>query len=64
MEEIIIQKQGGIGIRKDGKMVRISLDVDERLEKLSEETGYTKTRLADYLLSMALDAVKVVEGGI
>jgi len=61
MEKIIIRKQSGIGIRADGKMVRVSNEVDAELGRLSDETGFTKARLANYLLKVALDNVLVVE---
>ena len=63
MEKIIIQKQSG-SIRKEGMMVRVSKEVNQRLESLSEETGYSKTRLADMLLRKALAAVEVAEDEI
>ena len=31
------------------------------LQELSEQTGYSRTSLADYLLSKAIDLVKVVD---
>ena len=61
MNKIVISRQSGVGIRQDGKAVRISAEVDEKLGELSEETGYTKARIANFLLKKALEAVEVVE---
>ena len=61
MEQIIIHKQTGTNIRKEGKMIRISAEADSQLEALSEETGISKARLADYLLRKAIGAVVVEE---
>lgn len=64
MEKIIIQKQTGVNIRRDGVLIRISPEVNQQLDSLSEETGISKTRLADFLLKKALKAVEVVESEI
>lgn len=64
MEKIIIHKQTTGSIRKDGVMIRISKEVSQQLESLSEETGLSKTRVADYLLKKALAVVEVVENEI
>lgn len=61
MESIIIPKQSGANIRKDGVMVRIAPDVNEKLDALSEETNIAKTRLIDVLLRKAIEVVQVVE---
>ena len=60
MEKILIQKQ--ITKPINGACVcRVSTEVNERLDNLSEKTGISKQRITDYLLSKALDAVEVVE---
>ena len=61
MEKIILKKQAGANIRKDGRMIRISAEVDDKLESLSEQTGHSKTRIADVLLKKAIDQVEVVD---
>ena len=61
MNKIILKKQSGASIRKDGRMVRISAEVDDKLESLSVQTGYSKTRIADLLLKKAIDQVEVVD---
>ena len=60
-KKIKIPKQSGTSIRKDGKAIRVSLEVDTRLTELSDDTGFTKARLANFLLTKALDMVEVVE---
>lgn len=60
MEKIIIRKRNS-NIRKEGKMVRISSYVDEQLNRISQESGISKTYLADYLLSCAIEAVEIRE---
>ena len=60
-KKIVIPVQSGTTIRKDGKAIRVSLDVDEKLTELSNETGFTKARLANFLLKQALEMVEVVE---
>ena len=61
MNKIILKKQSGANIRKDGRMIRISAEVDDKLESLSEQTGHSKTRIADLLLKKAIDQVEVVD---
>lgn len=63
MEQIKISKQCE-SIRKDGKIIRISKEVDADLERLSEESGISKTRIADLLLKKAIAAAVVVENEI
>ena len=61
MEKIILKKQAGASIRKDGKHVRISLETDNKLEALSDATGYSKSRIADLLLKKAIEQVEIVD---
>lgn len=61
MNKIIMPKQSGVGIREGGEAVRISTEVDEEFGKISEETGYTKARIANFLLKQALAMVEIVE---
>lgn len=61
MNKIILKKQSGASIRKDGRMIRISAEVDDKLEELSEQTGRSKSRIADYLLKKAFDLVEIVD---
>lgn len=61
IKKIRIPKQSGGSIRKDGKSIRVSLDVDSKLTELSDDTGFTKSRLADFLLRKSLEMVEVVE---
>lgn len=61
MNKIILKKQSGASIRKDGRMIRISAEVDDKLEELSEQTGHAKTRIADLLLKKAIEQVEVVD---
>lgn len=62
--KIVIAKDKQANIRKEGKMVRISKEVDDQLEELSEISGVSKTRLADSLLRKALDCVEIVESEV
>ena len=64
MDKIIIHKQSGANIRKNGVLIRISPESKQQLEELSEETGISTTRLADFLLKKALKLVEVVESEI
>lgn len=43
------------------KQVCVSPETLDKLAELSEQTGYSRTALADYLLSKAIDLVKVVD---
>ena len=43
------------------KQVCVSQETLDKLAELSEQTGYSRTALADYLLSKAIDLVKVVD---
>lgn len=61
MEQITIKKLNGCDIRKNGVQIRIAKDVNDQLDALSEETGYTKTKIADLLLRKALQCVVVEE---
>ena len=60
MKKIILEKAEP-SIRKTGKQVRVSMLVYEELERLSEETGMSKSLIADKLLRQALTAVEVVD---
>lgn len=60
MEQITITKRNGYK-REESVCIRIAKDVNEQLDTLSEETGYTKTMIADLLLRKALSAVVVTE---
>lgn len=60
-KKIIIPVQSGTTIRKDGKAIRVSAEVDAALTELSNETGFTKARLANFLLKQALEMVEVIE---
>lgn len=62
--KVTIVKDKQASIRKDGKMVRISKEVDEQLEELSEQTGHSKARIADLLLRKAIACVEVVENEV
>lgn len=59
MEKIVLYKQGNGDIRKNGVLIRISPEVNQQLEALSEETGIAKTRIADCLLKKVLKNVVV-----
>ena len=59
VNKIILKKQAGANIRKDGKHVRISIETDNRLEELSEATGRSKAYIADVLLKKAFDYVEI-----
>ena len=64
MDKIIIHKQNGKPVGKDGGSVWISKDVNESLENLSLETGIAKQRITDFLLRKALEYVEVAESEI
>lgn len=64
MDKIVIRKQSGVNIRRDGVQVRIAPDINERLDSLSEETNITKTRLIDVFLRKAMEAVEIVESDL
>lgn len=61
MEQIAITKRKGGYRREDSVGMRIAKDVSDQLDVLSEETGYTKTMIADLLLRKALSCVVVQE---
>lgn len=61
MDKIVIQKQTSTSIRKNGVQVRISQEINSKLDELSEETGIAKTRIIDLLLRKALEQVEIVE---
>ena len=64
MEQITIAKKKGGYRREDSVGMRVAKDVSDQLEALSEETGYTKTMIADLLLRKALAAVVITESEI
>ena len=64
MEKILIHKQNGKPIGKDGTSVWVSKAVNERLEALTLESGISKQRIVDYLLRKALEVTEVVESEI
>lgn len=64
MDKIILAKQNGSNIRKEGVLVRIAPDMNKEIDALSEETGIAKTRIIDVLLRKALAVVEVVESDI
>lgn len=64
MDKIILAKQNGANIRKEGVLVRIAPDMNKKLDELSEETGIAKTRIIDVCLRKALAAVEIVESDI
>lgn len=64
MEQITITKRNGGYRREDSVGMRVAKDVSDQLDALSEETGYTKTMIADLLLRKALAAVVVEESSI
>lgn len=64
LNKIIIHKQSGANIRQNGVLIRISPETKQQLDELSEETGISTTRLADFLLKKALKLVEVVESEV
>lgn len=64
MEQITIAKRNGGYKREDSVGMRVAKDVSDQLDALSEETGYTKTMIADLLLRKALAAVVITESEI
>ena len=64
MEQITIAKRNSGYRREDSVGMRVAKDVSDQLDALSEETGYTKTMIADLLLRKALAAVVITESEI
>lgn len=64
MDKIILAKQNGANIRKEGVLVRIAPDMNKELDALSEETGIAKTRIIDVFLRKAMAVVEIVESDI
>ena len=46
--------------RWNGRSAWISAEVDEAIDKLSIKTGLPKSRITNYLLQKALEAVEVI----
>lgn len=61
MEKITIPKQFTKPIREESVTCWISKDVSESLDKISNETGISKQRIADLLLKKAIEAVEIIE---
>jgi hypothetical protein len=61
MDKITIPKQFTKPIRDESVTCWISKDISEQLDKISNETGISKQRIADLLLKKALEAVEIVE---
>lgn len=64
MNKIVIVKEKGNHIRRDGFQVRIAPDVNEQLDAISEETGQAKTKVLDVILRKALEQVEIVESAL
>lgn len=64
MEKIIIHKQSGKPVGKDGGCIWVSKEVNEQLESLALDTGIAKQRITDYLLRKALEVTEVAESEI
>ena len=64
MEQIAITKKKGGYSRENSVVFRMAKDISDQLDTLSEETGYTKTMIADLLLRKALTMVVVQESEI
>jgi hypothetical protein len=61
MDKITIPKQFTKPIREESVTCWISKDVSESLDKISNETGISKQRIADLLLKKAIEAVEIIE---
>ena len=61
MKPIIIQKQFTKPIRSESVQCWISRDISEQLDKISNDTGISKQRIADLLLKKAIEAVEIVD---
>lgn len=59
MDKIIIHKQNGKPVGKDGGCIWVSKEVNDRLDSICDDTGIAKQRMADFLLRKALDAVVI-----
>ena len=61
MEKITIPKQFTKPVRGESVTCWISKDISESLDKISNETGISKQRIADLLLKKAIEAVEIIE---
>lgn len=61
MDKITIPKQFSKPVREESVTCWISKDVSESLDKISNETGISKQRIADLLLKKAIEAVEIIE---
>lgn len=64
MEKIIIHKQNGKPVGKNGGCVWVSKEVNDQLDAICDETGIAKQRITDFLLRKALENVEVAESEI
>lgn len=64
MDKIVIYKQKGKPVGKDGSCVWISRDVSDKIDSICDETGIAKQRITDYLLRKALAYVEIAESEI
>lgn len=64
MEKIIIYKQKGKPVGKDGSCVWISKEVSDKIDAICDETGIAKQRITDFLLRKALECVELAESEI
>ena len=60
MEKITIHKNQ-CPKREESVTVLVSKDISEQLDKLSNETGYSKQRITDLLLKKAIESVEIVD---
>ena len=61
MDKITIPKQFTKPVREESVTCWISKDISESLDRISNETGVSKQRIADLLLKKAIEAVEIVE---
>ncbi len=59
MDKIIIHKQNGKPVGKNGGCIWVSKEVNDTLDAICDETGIAKQRMADFLLKKALEAVHI-----
>lgn len=61
MDKITIPKQFTKPVREESVTCWISKDISESLDRISNDTGISKQRIADLLLKKAIEAVEIVE---
>lgn len=61
MDKIILHKMNSKPIGKGGGCIYVSVEINDQLDALADETGIAKQRITDHLLRKALEVTVVEE---